>query len=213
MRPALKSATISGMLAIDIRAFYVARPKSPETLPMSQDKPDRGTPPADHDRSAALAARDATPDHADAVLRQFRVIFRSVKKHFQVIEKQCGIGGSQLWALATVSARPGIRVTELARQLSIHQSTASNLIEQMTRLDLLRRERDTVDQRVVRLHATARGAELLTRAPQPLTGVLPDALAQLDATELAALQASLARLLQVMRVRDESAEHTPLADL
>ena len=180
---------------------------------MSQDTPDRGTPPADHDRSAALAARDATLDHADAVLRQFRVIFRSVKKHFQVIEKQCGIGGSQLWALATVSARPGIRVTELARQLSIHQSTASNLIEQMTRLDLLRRERDTADQRVVRLHATARGAELLTRAPQPLTGVLPDALAQLDATELAALQASLARLLQVMRVRDESAEHTPLADL
>lgn len=150
---------------------------------------------------------------AEQVLRQFRVIFRSVKKHFQVIEKQCGIGGSQLWALAAIGARPGIRVTELARTLSIHQSTASNLIEQMSRLGLVRRERDMVDQRVVRLHATDLGAALLARAPLPLTGVLPDALGQLDATELDALHASLGRLLQVMRVRDESAEHTPLADL
>ena len=180
---------------------------------MSQDKPDRNTPPADDRKDTAATTHDDTPGNADAVLRQFRVIFRSVKKHFQVIEKQCGIGGSQLWALAAVSARPGIRVTELARELSIHQSTTSNLIEQMTRLDLLRRERDSVDQRVVRLHPTERGAALLARAPQPLIGVLPDALAQLDATDVAALQASLARLLQVMRVRDESAEHVPLADL
>ncbi len=180
---------------------------------MSQDKPDRPTPPADDDRDSAAESSAVSRDQADTVLRQFRVIFRSVKKHFQVIEKQCGIGGSQLWALAAVATRPGIRVTELARELSIHQSTASNLIEQMSRLDLLRRERDAVDQRVVRLHPTEHGSELLARAPQPLTGVLPDALAQLDATEVAALQASLARLLQVMRVRDESAELTPLADL
>lgn len=158
-------------------------------------------------------AGEAPEPGPDAVLRQFRVIFRSVKKHFQVIEKQCGIGGSQLWALATVAGQPGIRVTELARALSIHQSTASNLIEQMSRLELLRRERDQIDQRVVRLYPTERAGALLARAPQPLTGVLPDALGQLDASEVAALQAGLARLLQVMRVRDQSAEHTPLADI
>jgi len=147
------------------------------------------------------------------VLKQFRVIFRSVKKHFQVIERKCGIGGSQLWALGTISANPGIRVSDLARTLSIHQSTASNLVEQMVRLGLILRERDEEDQRVVRLRATARGAVLIERAPQPLTGVLPDALSNLAPADLQALRSSLARLLDVMQVRDESATHTPLADI
>ena len=130
-----------------------------------------------------------------------------------MIERKCGIGGSQLWALGTISATPGIRVSDLARNLSIHQSTASNLVEQMVRLGLIVRERDDEDQRVVRLRATARGAVLIQRAPQPLTGVLPDALSNLAPEDLQALRSSLARLLDVMQVRDESATHTPLADI
>ncbi len=155
----------------------------------------------------------APPDTAAEVLKQFRIIFRSVKKHFQVIERKCGIGGSQLWALATIVDRPGLRVSELGQSLSIHQSTTSNLVEQMVRLGLIRRERDEEDQRVVRLSATPRGIALLARAPQPLIGLLPDALSHLDAQALEGLHASLGHLLSVMKARDESATHTPLADL
>jgi DNA-binding MarR family transcriptional regulator len=160
--------------------------------------------------------RPLTPaGDADAamVLKQFRIIFRSVKKHFQVIERTCGIGGSQLWALATVVSNPGIRVSELAQALSVHQSTASNLVEQMVRLGLLVRERDESDQRVVHLKASERGAEMVARAPGPLTGLLPDALAQMSAEETRQLQASLAKLLDLMELRDESATLTPLADI
>ena len=159
-----------------------------------------------------IDALDA-PDNPATILRQFRVIFRSVKKHFQVIERTCGIGGSQLWALATVSESPGIRVSDLAKAMSIHQSTASNLVEQMVKLGLIVRERDTDDQRVVRLNATARGLALIARAPKPLIGLLPDALSQLNPLELRQLHASLAKLLDVMDLLDESAVNTPLADL
>ncbi len=155
----------------------------------------------------------ASEDVAADVLKQFRIIFRSVKKHFQAIERKCGIGGSQLWALAAIVERPGLRVSELAKSLSVHQSTASNLVEQMVRLGLIRRERDEEDQRVVHLCATPRGLALLERAPQPLIGLLPDALSHLDAQTLAGLHDSLGRLLSVMKVRDEGATHTPLADI
>lgn len=153
------------------------------------------------------------PVRAADVLRQFRVIFRSVKRHFQVIERECGVGGSQLWALATMVENPGIRVTDLARSLSIHQSTASNLVEQLVRLGLAVRERDDVDQRVVRLSATPRAGSLIAKAPQPLVGVLPDALSRLAAADLERLHAALVGLLGEMRVRDESAVDTPLADM
>jgi len=171
-------------------------------------------------RSVAAASDQAGPagstqtgEQAAEVLRQFRVIFRSVKKHFQVVERKCGIGGSQLWALVTIAGTPGIRVSDLARTLSVHQSTASNLVEQMVRLGLIVRERDEDDHRVVRLNATPRGSALIARAPQPLVGLLPDALSQLTRHELETLHTALARLLGVMQLRDESAVHTPLADL
>ena len=163
--------------------------------------------------AAATASGAAGADLSADVLKQFRIIFRSVKKHFQVIESKCGIGGSQLWALASVVAKPGLRVSELAQSLSVHQSTASNLVEQMVRLGLIQRERDEEDQRVVRLSATARGNSLLARAPLPLTGVIPDALSHMDARDVAKLHDSLEQLLTVMKVRDEDASHTPLADI
>jgi len=179
-------------------------------------KPDHARRP----RSVAAASDQAGPagstqtgEQAAEVLRQFRVIFRSVKKHFQVVERKCGIGGSQLWALVTIAGTPGIRVSDLARTLSVHQSTASNLVEQMVRLGLIVRERDEDDHRVVRLNATPRGSALIARAPQPLVGLLPDALSQLTRHELETLHTALARLLGVMQLRDESAVHTPLADL
>jgi DNA-binding MarR family transcriptional regulator len=149
----------------------------------------------------------------DDVLRQFRVIFRSVKRHFLAVEKQCGLSGSQLWALAIVHREPGLRVTELAARLSIHQSTASNLVENLSRKGLIERRRNDQDLRVVRLHATPEGAARVGAAPQPLEGLLPDALRHLDAQTLSALHGSMTSLLGVMKVRDESAILSPLADI
>lgn len=190
--------------------------RRPRAAPDSADPAARGggaaAEPADRDAGTRANAGAPAVDAAD-VLRQFRVIFRSVKKHFQVIERECGIGGSQLWALATIAQSPGIRVTDLARTLSIHQSTASNLVENLVRLGLVERMRDEADQRVVRLGATGRGNALVSKAPRPLIGVLPDALSRLEERELERLHSALVGLLGVMRVRDERAMHTPLADM
>ena len=40
------------------------------------------------------------------VLKQFRIIFKSVRRHFQAIEQVCGISGAQLWALAKIEQSP-----------------------------------------------------------------------------------------------------------
>ncbi|HBZ08040.1 MAG TPA: MarR family transcriptional regulator, partial [Massilia sp.] len=62
------------------------------------------------------------------VLRQFRIVFNAVKNHFRQVERDAGLGGAQLWALSVIAQSPGIGVTDLARALDIHQSTASNLV-------------------------------------------------------------------------------------
>lgn len=148
------------------------------------------------------------------VLKQFRVIFQSVRKHFQSVEALCGISGSQLWALAKVVESPGLRVTELAKAMTIHQSTASNLVEGLVKLGLIRRQRSDTDQRVVLLHPTDVGLALHDKAPQPIRGVLPDALSRLEAERLAGLELHLQELIKLMGKHiDPSGGDIPLADM
>ncbi|RPH64868.1 MAG: MarR family transcriptional regulator [Burkholderiales bacterium] len=146
-------------------------------------------------------------------LQNFRIIFRSVRRHFHEVEERCGISGSQLWALSVVAGSPGIRVKDLARSMAVQQSTASNLVEQLSRQGLVRRARENADQRIVQLYPTRAGQEAIDRAPKPLTGLLPDVLSRLDSRRLATLNRLLQEIVQSMRLEDSPARHTPLADL
>lgn len=137
-----------------------------------------------------------------AVLAQFRVLFRSVREHYQRVQRRSGVSGAQLWALAHVAAHPGTRIGELARALAIHPSTASNLVRRLEALALVARRRKHRDQRTVQLYLTGRGAQALRRAPQPLIGVLQHALSELPARRLDALAHHLAELIGTMKVKD-----------
>jgi DNA-binding MarR family transcriptional regulator len=148
------------------------------------------------------------------VLEQFRVIVRSIRRHYRDVERRAGLSGAQLWALAEVAARPGLKVGELAAVLAVHPSTASNLARRLQRLGLARRERKGRDQRHVRLFTTARGARVLARAPQPSIGVLQQALSSLPAARLRELQRGLARLVALMKVKSLAAARAlPLSDM
>ncbi|MFA7666762.1 MAG: MarR family winged helix-turn-helix transcriptional regulator [Burkholderiaceae bacterium] len=151
------------------------------------------------------AELQAVAVEANAALRRFREIFRSVRQHVGEIERRCGVSGSQLWALSVVVGSPAIRVKDLAQAMAVHQSTASNLIEQLSRQGLLRRERDRFDQRIVLLYATEAGVAVVAQAPRPLAGLLPGALARLDPARLASLNSLLAEIVESMRLIEPGA--------
>jgi DNA-binding MarR family transcriptional regulator len=153
-----------------------------------------------------------TSEDVMTVLKEFRLIFKSMKRHFQWVEKQTGISGAQLWALAAVVGQPGIRVTELGKSMAIHQSTTSNLVERLVQADLMRRERSAKDQRVVQLFPTPKGSRLVKKAPMPVRGVLMDGLEKLSPKELASLVASLKTLIGKMDVKDASGQSLTLSD-
>ncbi|MEY4748744.1 MAG: hypothetical protein RIQ60_958 [Pseudomonadota bacterium] len=146
------------------------------------------------------------------VLRRFRLVFNAVKTHFQQVEKQAGVGGAQLWALSVVANQPGIGVNALARAMDVHQTTASNLVKQMVSAELVCAEKSAADRRVVQLSVLPAGAEVLSRAPGPFTGVLPEALASLDAATLERLDHDLALLISALNA-DERAAGIPLAQM
>jgi DNA-binding MarR family transcriptional regulator len=148
------------------------------------------------------------------VLEQFRIVFKSIRRHYQDVERRAGVSGAQLWALSEVSSRPGCQVGQLARALAIHQSTASNMLRALDRLGLVRRHRQGKDQRQVQLYASRKGLRVLSRAPQPLIGVLQQALTDLPASNLEALHRQLDRLIKAMKAKAlQAARSTPLSDM
>ncbi|MHB8454699.1 MAG: MarR family winged helix-turn-helix transcriptional regulator [Acidiferrobacterales bacterium] len=155
--------------------------------------------------NGAEAAREA--------LKKFRIIFSSVRKHFEDVQSRCGVSGAQLWVVFEIFRNPGVRVSELAQALSIHQSTASNLVAGIEKKGLLLKERGGPDQRVVRLHLTRKGKEVVAKAPKPVMGVLPDALHQLPNKALRDLNTNLDALISLMHLTDETAATKPLSDL
>jgi DNA-binding MarR family transcriptional regulator len=158
------------------------------------------------------AAAPAPQDTATLVLRQFRQVFNAVKTHFQQVERAVGLGGAAVWALSLVRDQPGLGVGALAKAMSIHQSTASNLVRGLVERGLVATAKDDGDKRAVRLQLLPAGAKLLRAAPQPLTGLLPDALASLDAPTLERLHADLALLIVALGA-DEHGASVPLSDL
>ncbi|MCS0580185.1 MarR family winged helix-turn-helix transcriptional regulator [Massilia pinisoli] len=157
-----------------------------------------------HSNPAAEPDTPPSGPPSTRVLRQFRVVFNAVKTHFRQVEREAGVGGAQLWALSVIDRRPGIGVTDLARELDIHQSTASNLIKSLVERGLVATSREGTDRRSVSLRIQPAGADVLGSAPLPFAGVLPDALSALDAATLSRLEHDLGKLIALLEADEAS---------
>ncbi|MYN38439.1 MarR family transcriptional regulator [Duganella sp. FT109W] len=155
---------------------------------------------------------DAAAPPSTRVLRQFRVVFNAVKTHFRNVEKAAGIGGSQLWALSVIQQHPGIGVNGLAGKMDIHQTTASNLVKTLLGQGLIEQAKSSSDRRMVTMTLSPAGERSLEKAPMPFAGVLPDALASIDAATLARLEHDLNILIAALEAGNAGAD-TPLSDL
>jgi len=142
----------------------------------------------------------ADEEAAVAVLRQFRQVFNAVKSHFQQVEKTVGMGGAQ------------VCIGALAKAMSIHQSTASNLVRALVEREMVAAAKAGIDRRAVQLTLLPAGAKVLQSISGPFDGLLPGALKSLPPETLARLQEDLAQLI-VAIAADEAGAAIPLSGM
>ncbi len=111
------------------------------------------------------------------------------------LQRQAGLGGTQLAALAAIRGRPGIGVNALAALLGVRQPTASNLVHGLRQRALVLRRPAGTDRRAVCLHITRAGEALLAPSPVDAAGVLESAMRRLDPALLTRLEQELAQLI------------------
>lgn len=169
-----------------------------------------------HDAASGLGASEIPEANRVTqvrnVLQSLRKVFRSSQAHSRWVEKQCGVSAAQLWAMWEVFTEPGLRVSDLSTIMSIHQSTASNMLDKLEDKGLLRRERRGPDQRVVRLYLTEAGSQLLADAPRPAQGALTHSLQQLPDETLDQLETGLEQLLESMDADNKETGLEPLSE-
>ena len=150
---------------------------------------------------------------AAAVLAQFRVIYGSVRQHFQYIEERCGVSGSQLWLLDEIARSPGAGASELAARMSIHQAICGDLLDILEDKGLIFRSHTNGALGEGGFHLMEHAAQVLAAAPGPTEGVLPQALQGLPDDTLEGLHLGLAEVIAQLTMKDPASAKTPLADL
>lgn len=133
------------------------------------------------------------------VLRKFRLVAASIKGQVRQIPQNCNISQTQLWAIHLIAQAPGMSVKDLAREMSVKSTTASNLLDKLDRAGYVSRQRNDRDQRIVRLYLTESAQVLLAEIPGNPIGALPEALARLPQQQLQCLDAHLAELMTVLQ--------------
>ena len=156
------------------------------------------------------SANTVRDDLGKDIVQDLRIVVRTIQAHSRWVEKQCGVSSVQLWAMWELFSSPGQKVSDLSRTLSIHQSTASNMLDKMEEKQLIRRDRSGPDQRVVQLFLTKKGSDLLSIAPRPAQGAVQDALNRMSDDQLNSLKSGLDALISHMSVSEEGAELKPI---
>ncbi len=76
--------------------------------------------------------------------------------------EELGLTMSQLRVLYMLQAAPGTPAGAVAAQLKVRPSTATGIVDRLVRQSLVRRERDELDRRRVRISLTDKGREVIT---------------------------------------------------
>lgn len=105
------------------------------------------------------------------------------------------VSASGAAALVTLSAQPGVSVTELGRRVGLSQSAAARMVDSLEAGDLVERRPSPMGGRWVTVHPTRSGRRIARRLLAARGGPLADAVGALDEDEQRALTGLLEKLL------------------
>ena len=144
------------------------------------------------------------------VLKHFREIYIQAKSELKDNVKKTGLSGSQLWIMQQIYNFNGISNSELAKNLTLHVSTCSILVNKLIKKGLVEKVRSSTDERKIVLTFTSKGKQLMAKAPKSPEGAIPSTLKKLNIEELEELNTVLTKFAKKMKVFNKVFKDSPL---
>jgi DNA-binding MarR family transcriptional regulator len=138
----------------------------------------------------------------DNVLISLRRIIQAIDLHSRQLVRQHGITTPQLIVLRQIYGKDAITVSEVAKQISLKQTTVTDILNRLERKGFVTRHKDTGDRRRVLVKATDVGKKLLAGAPSPLQEIFLEKFENLEDWQQNMILSSL-QLLGTLMTDDE----------
>lgn len=143
--------------------------------------------------------------NSQGILIALRRIMRAVVLHSKKLEKEAGLTVPQILILQAIRERGSLPINQIARGVSLSQATVASVLHRLEKKDLLRRDRDPQDRRVVSISLTQAGKEQLENAPGLLQEDFVARFDELESWEQKMLTASVERVASMMEAHDADA--------
>ncbi|MEU3892019.1 helix-turn-helix domain-containing protein [Streptomyces sp. NPDC029041] len=141
---------------------------------------------------------------ADALVGVQRLIRRRLRR--QMPDPR--LRGAEVELLRLVMARPGVGISDAARDLGLAANSVSTLVNRLARAGYLTRETDPADRRAARLLPTAAAGERLGEWRRRRAELVRRQVARLDAADRRALHAAIPALRKLADTLHEEAEES-----
>jgi len=145
------------------------------------------------------------------VLVALRRVIRATDLHSKRLSKNAGLTGPQLLIMRTIRTLGEVTIGTIADKVSLSQATVTTILDRLELRQLVYRVRSTQDKRKVHAHLTDSGADLLSRAPNPLQEDFIKKFQNLHEWEQNMILASLQRVANMMDADDIDA--SPVLDV
>jgi DNA-binding MarR family transcriptional regulator len=144
------------------------------------------------------------------ILRHFREIYIQAKSELKENVKKTGLSGSQLWIMQQIYSNDGIGNLELAKNLTLHTSTCSILVNKLIKKKFIEKKRNELDERKIGLFLSLKGKELMANSPKSPEGAIPNTLKKLSLEELDELNIVLTKFAKKMKVLNKKVKESPV---
>lgn len=132
------------------------------------------------------------------VLNSLRRIVRSVDLYSSSFISKYKFTAPQLHCLLAINENQQITISRLAEEVYLSASTVVGIINRLEDKNLVVRERDNQDRRIVNISVTSKGKKVIQNTPLPLQDNLAKSLSDLPQSEQATIAQSLKRIVDLM---------------
>jgi DNA-binding MarR family transcriptional regulator len=147
---------------------------------------------------------DGTRPEVDAIVETLIYLYTESRRLTKGMAREVGLTGPQLTVIKLLETFDNLSLSSLSERIRAQNSTVTGIIDRMEREGLVRRERSTVDRRVVHIKLSDKGVRLARQIQVEPMEIFREALAQLTQSDLRDLLRIMSKCQKFVRERLES---------
>jgi DNA-binding MarR family transcriptional regulator len=144
----------------------------------------------------------SSPDKIKDIIFLIRKLMHGAELYTKELNKKYAITSAQLNCLLALHEKGPLPPSQIARHMMVNSSTLTGVIDRLEQKNLVRRQRNSPDRRIINIQLTTNGKKMAEVAPPPIQQRVVDGLQQLSSNELNQIIRSLTKLTQMLDLQD-----------